>query len=105
MTFDHDMGTLTDDNSPAELMIYQEGDVQKNGAAAYIAKYRPFELPKSNTVTPLTQKVRDMELPKIGISIVACSSDSRFLATKNENFPQCVWIWDLTKLQLCTILV
>lgn len=86
-------------------MIYQEGEVAPNGAAAYIAKQRPLQLPGSKNVTPVTQKLRDLELPKIGVSLLACSSDCSFLAAKNENFPNCVWIWDLARLQLCTILI
>jgi len=52
-------GKLTEDNSPEDLMIYEEGDIQENGAAAYLAKYRPFELPKSKTLLPVHQTVRD----------------------------------------------
>jgi WD40 repeat protein len=44
-------------------------------------------------------------LPKLGVSLIAISSDSLFCATKNENSPNYVWIWDLTLFTLNTILI
>ncbi len=39
------------------------------------------------------------------MSQVAISPDGRFAATKNEIQPQVVWIWDLTRLALNSIMV
>jgi len=59
-----------------------------------IAK-KPFKLP-SLSVQSISKTGGD--LPKIGISLLAMSADSRFIATKNESQPNVVWVWDLTRL-------
>lgn len=43
--------------------------------------------------------------PKLGISMISISADSRYIAAKNENCPTYVWIWDLVELNLNTVLV
>jgi WD40 repeat protein len=44
-------------------------------------------------------------LPKVGISLIAISQDAKMVATKNESQPNIVWVWDITKLSLNSILV
>ncbi|KAG9332835.1 hypothetical protein JZ751_014934 [Albula glossodonta] len=46
----------------------------------------------------------DRANPKIGISSMAFSPDNRYLATKNDNMPNCVWVWDMQKLRLLAVL-
>jgi len=36
---------------------------------------------------------------------MAWSHDSKYLATKNDNTPNCVYIWDMTTLQLNVLLI
>ncbi len=44
-------------------------------------------------------------LPRVGISIIAISRDNRYAATKNEICPNLVWIWDLQRVCLNTVMV
>uniref|UniRef100_A0A4X2ME80 WD repeat containing, antisense to TP73 n=1 Tax=Vombatus ursinus TaxID=29139 RepID=A0A4X2ME80_VOMUR len=52
------------------------------------------------TLKPLT----DRPNPKIGIGALAFSPDNCFLATRNDNIPNAVWIWDIQKLKLFVVL-
>ena len=42
--------------------------------------------------------------PPTGISLIDFSFDSAYLATKDEQMPTAVWVWDLTSLELHTVL-
>ncbi|KAF5917412.1 hypothetical protein HPG69_007006 [Diceros bicornis minor] len=48
--------------------------------------------------------VADRANPKIGIGALAFSPDNYFLATRNDNIPNAVWIWDIQKLRLFVVL-
>ncbi|NXV41620.1 WRP73 protein, partial [Uria aalge] len=48
--------------------------------------------------------VADRANPKMGIGMLAFSPDNCFLATKNDNIPNTVWIWDIQKLKLFVVL-
>ncbi|XP_074883230.1 WD repeat-containing protein WRAP73 isoform X3 [Buteo buteo] len=48
--------------------------------------------------------VADRANPKMGIGMLAFSPDNCFLATKNDNIPNAVWIWDIQKLKLFVVL-
>ena len=43
--------------------------------------------------------------PKLGVGTMMFSCDSSYLATKNDNNPNVVWIWDVKKLRLDSVLV
>ncbi|PIK58350.1 putative WD repeat-containing protein WRAP73 [Apostichopus japonicus] len=47
---------------------------------------------------PVLKPDPDKANPKIGISLLAFSSDNKYLATKNDNMPNALWIWDVQKL-------
>eukprot|EP00762_Andalucia_godoyi_P004127 ANDGO_06380.mRNA.1 putative WD repeat-containing protein C32H8.09 len=47
----------------------------------------------------------DSPNPKIGVSRIAFSRDSRYLASKSDSFPNTVWIWDNAKLKLLAVLI
>jgi WD40 repeat protein len=42
--------------------------------------------------------------PKLGIGLVRFSADSRYLASKNDNMSNAVWIWDVAKLRLLVVM-
>ncbi|NXN12203.1 WRP73 protein, partial [Indicator maculatus] len=48
--------------------------------------------------------VADRANPKMGIGMLAFSPDNCFLASKNDNIPHAVWIWDIQKLKLFAVL-
>ena len=42
---------------------------------------------------------------KVGVSIMKWSSDGRYIATKCENLPTTVWVWDIAMVHLVSLLV
>uniref|UniRef100_A0A8C9VVA3 WD repeat containing, antisense to TP73 n=1 Tax=Scleropages formosus TaxID=113540 RepID=A0A8C9VVA3_SCLFO len=65
------------------------------------SKYEICELP---IYVPIVKPDPDRANPKIGVSTMAFSSDSRYLATKNDNMPNNVWVWDMQRLCLLAVL-
>ncbi|XP_040049318.1 WD repeat-containing protein WRAP73 [Gasterosteus aculeatus] len=53
---------------------------------------------------PVVKPDPDRANPKIGVSTLAFSSDSRYLATKNDNMASVVWVWDMQKMSLVAVL-
>lgn len=53
---------------------------------------------------PVVKPDPDRANPKIGVSSLAFSSDSRYLATKNDNMVTVVWVWDMQKMSLAAVL-
>jgi WD40 repeat protein len=43
--------------------------------------------------------------PKVGVSVVRWSYDGRYMATKNENMPRVLWVWDVSVGGLQTVIV
>ncbi|XP_061207625.1 WD repeat-containing protein WRAP73 isoform X2 [Neopsephotus bourkii] len=65
------------------------------------SKYAVSEVPLSlHHVKPAADRAN----PKMGIGMLAFSPDNCFLATKNDNIPNAVWIWDIQKLKLFVVL-
>nr|XP_008968973.3 WD repeat-containing protein WRAP73 isoform X2 [Pan paniscus] len=65
------------------------------------SKYEIASVPVSlQTLKPVTDRAN----PKIGIGMLAFSPDSYFLATRSDNIPNAVWVWDIQKLRLFAVL-
>ncbi|XP_077314365.1 WD repeat-containing protein WRAP73 isoform X2 [Lithobates pipiens] len=65
------------------------------------SKYELAVLPVSlRTIKPDADRAN----PELGIGMLAFSPDNRYLATKNDNMPYCVWIWDIQKMRLSVVL-
>ena len=44
--------------------------------------------------------------PRLGVGhIMSWSSDGRYLATRNDNMPSALWVWDAEDLGLCSLVV
>lgn len=43
--------------------------------------------------------------PKVGISFLEWSFDGSFISSKEDSFPNLVWIWEIKKLKLNSILI
>ncbi|XP_015738052.1 WD repeat-containing protein WRAP73 isoform X1 [Coturnix japonica] len=65
------------------------------------SKYDVSQIPVS---FQYIKPVADRANPKMGIGMLAFSPDNCFLATKNDNIPNAVWIWDIQKLKLSVVL-
>ncbi|KAM3824421.1 WD repeat-containing protein WRAP73 [Vipera latastei] len=64
-------------------------------------KYDVVQAPLSlHHVKPPTDRAN----PRIGVATLAFSSDNNFLATKNDNLPNTVWIWDVQKMKPAVVL-
>lgn len=64
----------------------------------YEASHPPITVP---SVKPDPEKPN----PKLGVGLVAFSPDSRYVATRNDNMPCAVWIWDVANLRLSVLLL
>ncbi|XP_071622812.1 WD repeat-containing protein WRAP73 isoform X1 [Heliangelus exortis] len=65
------------------------------------SKYDIAQVPVS---LQYVKPVADRANPKMGVGMLAFSPDNCFLATKNDNIPNSVWIWDIQKLKLFVVL-
>ena len=99
----HVFEELTDENSSPDLNIYIENETSEDGPL-YEAVSKPYKLEKLSA-SDASKIQADTDLPRVGVSKIVISHDSNFAATLSENTPNYVWIWDLTKLVLNSILV
>ncbi|XP_073327003.1 WD repeat-containing protein WRAP73 [Pagrus major] len=65
------------------------------------SKYEICPLPVQ---IPVVKPDPDRANPKIGVATLAFSSDSRYLATKNDNMASVVWVWDMQNMSLEAVL-
>eukprot|EP00911_Craspedida_sp_UC1_P002576 UC1_evm2s1909 len=42
--------------------------------------------------------------PRLGVGWMSWSHDSKYLATRNDNAPRVLWVWDVARLRLCAVL-
>mmetsp|Transcript_15691 Transcript_15691/g.24088 ORF Transcript_15691/g.24088 Transcript_15691/m.24088 type:complete len:266 (+) Transcript_15691:603-1400(+) len=94
---------LDDNNSPPDLNIYVESESVEDGPL-YEAVSKPFKIEKITHPTA-SQVQRDTDLPRVGVSKVAVSHDSTFVASVCEQCPLYIWIWDLEKLTLNSVIM
>uniref|UniRef100_A0A8C9QQQ3 WD repeat containing, antisense to TP73 n=1 Tax=Spermophilus dauricus TaxID=99837 RepID=A0A8C9QQQ3_SPEDA len=65
------------------------------------SKYEIASMPVSlQTLKPATDRAN----PRMGVGMLAFSADSYFLATRNDNVPNTVWVWNIQKLRLFVVL-
>ena len=43
--------------------------------------------------------------PPTGVSHIEWSYTTHFMATRCDNMPSTVWVWDMTSLELCSVLI
>ncbi|XP_077460311.1 WD repeat-containing protein WRAP73 [Stigmatopora argus] len=63
-----------------------------------------YEINPPPVQMPVVRPDPDRANPKIGVSILAFSSDSRYLATKNDNMASVIWVWDMQRMSLEAVL-
>ena len=98
--FDHDRDYL-DDN---KVNYYKEEIISPEGETKYIELKPPVDLKNENIYIKGKNLFND-KMPKIGISKMSFSYDSNFLATKNDNMPNVLFIWNLNTMNLQTVLI
>lgn len=83
-------------------VLLQRQEQQQPAKKQLRARYMVCPLPVDVTsITPPTNKPD----PKLGITSMAWSPDSRLLATINENMPHAVWVWDVAEATLSAVLL
>lgn len=65
------------------------------------SKYEMQEFPVS---IPGVKPDPEKPNPKLGVGMISFSPDSRYIATRNDNMPNVVWIWDVVNLRLSVVL-
>ncbi|VDQ10353.1 unnamed protein product, partial [Trichobilharzia regenti] len=70
---------------------------------SYTVRYKLI----NNSVTIKSKKPdRNQPFPKIGIGLTEFSPDGRYLATRNDNCSNVIWIWSIDiNLSLCSLLI
>jgi len=92
------------------VVVYQEvvnqnfeTAILSSETSSILSKYRIIE---TRPITLLAKKPDPAKPnPELGVGQVLFSSNGQFLATKNDNFPTAVWIWDVVKLKLISVLM
>ncbi|XP_074583847.1 uncharacterized protein LOC141839894 isoform X2 [Curcuma longa] len=77
--------------------------IQENAAEGNLrVKYKVMDCPFS---LPFQKPAADKPNPKQGIGLLAWSNDSQYVCTRNDNMPTVLWIWDIRRLELVSVLV
>ncbi|CAO2590198.1 WD repeat-containing protein WRAP73 [Lemmus lemmus] len=73
-------------------------------AGALSTSESKYEIASGPVALQTLKPVADRANPRMGVGMLAFSSDSYFLATRNDNVPNAVWVWDIQKLKLFVVL-
>ncbi|XP_031235539.1 WD repeat-containing protein WRAP73 isoform X2 [Mastomys coucha] len=73
-------------------------------AGALSTSESKYEITSGPVSLQTLKPVADRANPRMGVGMLAFSSDSYFLASRNDNVPNAVWIWDIQKLKLFVVL-
>ncbi|XP_004474669.1 WD repeat-containing protein WRAP73 [Dasypus novemcinctus] len=95
-------------NNP-KIIVYKEAEKsQKLGPGRLPRPLAPaetkYEIASGPVPLQTLKPVADRANPKIGVGLLAFSPDNYFLATRNDNVPNAVWVWDVQKLRLFVVL-
>ena len=90
----------------AGAVVYQEVEE----AAAPMARALPsqqshYSTPPLPVAVPTSQPDPEKPNPRLGVSMASFSPDSHYLATRNDNMPCAVWVWDMVELGLAALLL
>ncbi|XP_066926151.1 WD repeat-containing protein WRAP73-like [Clytia hemisphaerica] len=75
-----------------------EPGTSRSQPSHYAVQDKPYQLP---SIRPDAEKPN----PKLGVGSVSFSYNSHYMATKNDNMPNVLWVWDLRSLKLVSLLV
>ena len=98
--FNHDKDILSD----PKVNYYKEEIINQEGESKYIELKPPINLQSENNYIKGTKIFND-QLPKIGVGKISFSYDNNYIATKNDNMPNILFIWDLNLMSLQTVLI
>ena len=98
--FEHDKEILNDN----KINYFKEEIINEEGETKYIELNPPVNLSNENTYIKGKNLFND-KMPKIGISKISISFSNYYLASKNENMPNVLFIWNLNTMSLQTVLI
>ncbi|EDO38446.1 predicted protein [Nematostella vectensis] len=94
------------------VVVYRETEVKPpqlrgellnpGGGFSLQSKYQVEQVPVQ---VPSVKLDPEKHSPKLGVGYVSFSADSRYMATKNDNMPNALWIWDMPNLTLAVLLL
>lgn len=64
-----------------------------------------YETSQAPVTIPSVKPDPEKPNPKLGVGVVVFSPDSRYVATRNDNMPCVVWIWEVASLRLSVVLL
>lgn len=64
-----------------------------------------YEIVTGSIQTPVIRPDLNKANPKLGVSTVNFSANCQYMYSKNDNMPNVLWIWDIPKLRLATVLL
>ncbi|XP_077167214.1 WD repeat-containing protein WRAP73 isoform X2 [Paroedura picta] len=76
----------------------------KTAASSLFSTKSKYEIAEPPVSLQHVKPAVDRANPRIGVGMLAFSSDNCFLATRNDNIPNAVWIWDMQKMKLFVVL-
>lgn len=92
-----------------DVHIYSEEEYKQGGPYNFeeevSSRYKMLDLPIKLTLTKTTGSKESNPASGNGVSLISWSYDSKYIASKNDNTPNCVWIWDLSTLSLSVVLI
>lgn len=111
--------TVAEHSHPAILdcsnvVVYKEvetraplppGDNIDAPTATLFTPQSKFEVQQGDIKLPITKPDINKANPKIGVGMVAFSCDCKYMYTRNDNMPGTLWIWDIRRLALCTVMI
>jgi WD40 repeat protein len=96
---EHDNQILND----SKANYYKEELINREGETKYIQLKPPIDINNENIYKKGNNLFNDK--PRIGINKMAFSNDNLYLATKNDNMPNILFIWELNQMTLLTVLI
>ncbi|CAL1605847.1 unnamed protein product [Knipowitschia caucasica] len=75
-----------------------------NSSSSLFSSQSKYEILSLPVHLPVVKPDPERANPKIGVSNLVFSSDSRYLATKNDSIPCVLWVWDLQSMTSVAVL-
>ncbi|XP_065842538.1 WD repeat-containing protein WRAP73-like [Oscarella lobularis] len=91
-----------------DVVVYKEIEKKSTYEEQVTSKFRvksQYEVCEGSLTVPTLKPDLDKAHPKVGVGIMAFSNDSQYLATRNDNMPNALWIWDVHKLRQSVLML
>lgn len=100
--FDHSKEILKDNT----VNYFVEQLINKSkGLSKYISVRPSIDLRSQIKMPKTNDNLLNKNPPKMGVQKISFSYDGSFLATKNDNMPKVLFVWDMNRMCLMTVLI